>query len=163
MLVNQKTCMNFLPRSWRIAKLYGLTLQTIRFHPRCVDFVFLCIFLCLYVWYFLYVWYIWCIIFPAWQDYKESEDPSKFKSEKTGRGPLVGKWQQTSNPVMTCYKLVTVEFKWFGLQTKVESMIQKVRSFTCKKIADHVSRRLRGGFSSTSIDKSSAGWIDGMG
>lgn len=60
------------------------------------------------------------------QDYKEAQDPAKFKSEKTGRGPLVGKWQQSCNPVMTCYKLVTVEFKWFGLQTKVESMIQKV-------------------------------------
>jgi hypothetical protein len=29
------------------------------------------------------------------------------------------------NPVMTCYKLVTVEFKWFGLQTRVENFIQK--------------------------------------
>ncbi|RWS16681.1 phosphatidylinositol transfer protein alpha isoform-like protein, partial [Dinothrombium tinctorium] len=31
----------------------------------------------------------------------------------------------TVSPVMTCYKLVTVEFKWFGLQNKVESFIQK--------------------------------------
>ena len=28
-------------------------------------------------------------------DYKPHEDPAKFKSEKTGRGPLVGKWQDT--------------------------------------------------------------------
>ena len=28
-------------------------------------------------------------------DYKPDEDPSKYKSEKTGRGPLVGKWQET--------------------------------------------------------------------
>jgi hypothetical protein len=28
------------------------------------------------------------------------------------------------DPVMTCYKLVTTEFKWFGLQNKVESFIQ---------------------------------------
>jgi hypothetical protein len=28
-------------------------------------------------------------------DYKPTEDPSKFHSEKTGRGPLVGKWQGT--------------------------------------------------------------------
>jgi hypothetical protein len=29
----------------------------------------------------------------------------------------------TVDPVMTCYKLVTAEFKWFGLQNKVESFI----------------------------------------
>jgi hypothetical protein len=56
---------------------------------------------------------------------KETEDPSKFKSEKTCRGPLTGDWKTTSKPVMTCYKLVTVEFKWFGIQSKVESFIQK--------------------------------------
>lgn len=33
---------------------------------------------------------------------------------------------------MTCYKLVTCEFKWFGLQTRVEGFIQKAerRLFT---------------------------------
>jgi hypothetical protein len=25
-------------------------------------------------------------------DYKEGEDPTKFRSERTGRGPLVGQW-----------------------------------------------------------------------
>lgn len=66
-------------------------------------------------------------------DYKEDEDPSKFKSQKTGRGPLVGKdWKHNVQPVMTCYKLVTCEFKWFGLQTRVEGFIQKAerRLFT---------------------------------
>lgn len=59
-------------------------------------------------------------------DYKEDEDPTKFKSVKTDRGPLVGpNWKNNVNPVMTCYKLVTVEFKWFGLQTRVENFIQK--------------------------------------
>ncbi|KAJ1677590.1 hypothetical protein EV182_005856, partial [Spiromyces aspiralis] len=29
-------------------------------------------------------------------------------------------------PHMTCYKLVTAEFKWFGLQTFVEALIHKV-------------------------------------
>ena len=58
-------------------------------------------------------------------DYKPEEDPAKYKSEKTGRGPLVDKWQDTVDPVMTCYKLVTAKFKWFGLQTKVESFIMK--------------------------------------
>lgn len=57
----------------------------------------------------------------------------RFKSEKTGRGPLVGpEWKNKVNPVMTCYKLVTCEFKWFGLQSRVESFIQKTerRLFT---------------------------------
>ena len=56
-------------------------------------------------------------------DYKQDEDPTKFKSLKTGRGPLTGDWKNTVDPVMTCYKLVTAEFKWFGLQNKVESFI----------------------------------------
>jgi len=65
-------------------------------------------------------------------DYKPHEDPSKFKSHKTNRGPLVGKWHDSVQPVMTCYKLVTAEFKWFGLQTRVESFIMKAerRLFT---------------------------------
>jgi len=70
-------------------------------------------------------------IAPA--DYKPTEDPTKFKSEKTGRGPLVEEgWKNNVNPVMTCYKLVTCEFKWFGLQTRVENFIQKTerRLFT---------------------------------
>ena len=58
-------------------------------------------------------------------DYREATDPTRFKSNKTGRGPLSGNWIKTSDPVMTCYKLVTCEFKWLGLQTKVESFIQK--------------------------------------
>ncbi|GLV37018.1 vibrator [Carabus blaptoides fortunei] len=59
-------------------------------------------------------------------DFKPDEDPTKFKSEKTGRGPLVGPdWKNSVQPVMTCYKLVTVEFKWFGLQTRIENFIQK--------------------------------------
>ncbi|XP_026293040.1 phosphatidylinositol transfer protein alpha isoform isoform X1 [Frankliniella occidentalis] len=66
-------------------------------------------------------------------DYKSSEDPKIFKSEKTGRGPLTDeKWTDKVNPVMTCYKLVTVEFKWFGLQNRIENFIQKAerRLFT---------------------------------
>lgn len=54
-------------------------------------------------------------------DYKANEDPSKFKSEKCGRGPLTGPdWKRNVKPVMTAYKLVTIEFKWLGLQNKVE-------------------------------------------
>ncbi|KAI8320575.1 phosphatidylinositol transfer protein beta isoform [Martensiomyces pterosporus] len=58
--------------------------------------------------------------------YKKEEDPKLFRSEKTGRGPLTSQdWRDTCEPVMTCYKLVTAEFKWFGLQTAVESFIHK--------------------------------------
>ncbi|CAJ0633274.1 16507_t:CDS:2 [Entrophospora sp. SA101] len=51
------------------------------------------------------------------KDYKEDEDPTLYHSRKTGRGPL------KVTPVMTCYKLVTVEFKWRGIQSKIEAFI----------------------------------------
>ena len=64
------------------------------------------------------------------QDYKPTEDPTRFKSSKTGRGPLIGpNWERSVNPVMCCYKLVTVEFKWWGLQNKVEKFIHRVIVF----------------------------------
>ena len=65
-------------------------------------------------------------------DYKVKSDPSKFKSVKTSRGPLHGKWIPAVEPVMTCYKLVTCKFKWFGLQGRIENFIQKAerRIFT---------------------------------
>jgi len=64
-------------------------------------------------------------------DYKAKEDPSKFKSAG-GRGPLNGTWRQTVEPVMTAYKLVSIEFKWLGLQNKVEkyAMETERRLFT---------------------------------
>ncbi|CAG0915808.1 unnamed protein product [Notodromas monacha] len=61
-------------------------------------------------------------------DFKPDQDPTKFKSKKTGRGPLTGEWINKTvlvDPVMTCYKLVTCEFKWFGVQTRAENFIQK--------------------------------------
>lgn len=58
-------------------------------------------------------------------DYKADLDPQKFKSQKTERGPLLGNWRENCQPVMTAYKLVVVEFKWWGLQSRVESFIQK--------------------------------------
>jgi len=66
-------------------------------------------------------------------DYKQQWDPKLFKSEKTGRGPLSDKnWKSTVEPVMCAYKLVTVHFKWFGLQGRVEKFIQNAerRIFT---------------------------------
>ena len=61
------------------------------------------------------------------QDYKEDEDPTKFLSTKTGRGQLKPDWKDTTRPIMCAYKLVTVEFKWFGLQSRVEKFIQTVQ------------------------------------
>lgn len=61
----------------------------------------------------------------ATNDYKADEDPSKFHSEKTGRGPLASDWKERKDdyPLMTCCKLYDINFKWWGLQTKVESVI----------------------------------------
>lgn len=63
-------------------------------------------------------------------DYKPEEDPAQFKSVKTGRGPLGPNWKKelvtkTDCPRMCAYKLVTVKFKWWGMQTRMESFIQK--------------------------------------
>lgn len=58
-------------------------------------------------------------------DYKAEDDPEKFKSAKTGRGPLLSTepWQKSCQPYMCCYKLVREKFKWFGIQNRVESLI----------------------------------------
>ncbi|KAJ2439080.1 hypothetical protein GGI03_008878, partial [Coemansia sp. RSA 2337] len=56
--------------------------------------------------------------------YKESEDPKLYKATKAERGPLSTEdWMETCEPVMTCYKLLTVEFGWWGFQTAVERYI----------------------------------------
>uniref|UniRef100_A0A8C5HX09 Phosphatidylinositol transfer protein beta isoform n=1 Tax=Gouania willdenowi TaxID=441366 RepID=A0A8C5HX09_GOUWI len=76
-------------------------------------------------------------------DYKEHEDPAKFKSVKTGRGPLGPTWKtelltNTDCPRMCAYKLVTVKFKWWGLQTKMESFIHEQE----KRIFNNFHRQL---------------------
>ncbi|KAM9733361.1 phosphatidylinositol transfer protein alpha isoform-like [Menidia menidia] len=86
------------------------------------------------------------------KDYKAEQDPAIFKTKKTGRGPLGPDWKkELSNnpncPHMCAYKLVTVEFKWLGLQNKMENFIQKVE----KRLFTHFHRQLF-----CSIDK----WID---
>eukprot|EP01116_Phalansterium_solitarium_P010935 TRINITY_DN26536_c0_g1_i1.p1 TRINITY_DN26536_c0_g1~~TRINITY_DN26536_c0_g1_i1.p1 ORF type:complete len:328 (-),score=106.58 TRINITY_DN26536_c0_g1_i1:82-1065(-) len=53
----------------------------------------------------------------------ESEDPTKFKSQKSGRGPLKKGWQKEAKPVMCAYKLLTVKCKIFGLQNKLEKWL----------------------------------------
>jgi len=62
-------------------------------------------------------------------DYDPHTDPTKYVSEKTGRGPLKNepgrKWMHIVDPVMTCYKLITIEFKWWGLQGQMEAFIMR--------------------------------------
>jgi len=58
-------------------------------------------------------------------DIKPETSPSLFVSKKTGRGHLQPNWKKTAEPVMCAYKLVTVHFRWFGLQTLVESFAHK--------------------------------------
>lgn len=151
--------MNFQPTNWRSEKWCPLISQTIRFRqPITMS-----------------------------QKIQQSESPyfqhylmtdmtkltysilfCRFQSEKTGRGPLTGPdWIKNVSPVMTCYKLVTCEFKWFGFQSKVESFIQKTerRLFTkfhrwvihdsnCVAISIILIARL--------AVKYFAGWIAGM-
>ncbi|GFO41174.1 phosphatidylinositol transfer protein alpha isoform [Plakobranchus ocellatus] len=59
------------------------------------------------------------------KDYKPEWDPCLVGSPKAGRAPLpkdkTGEWMNQVSPVMTCYKVVKVWFKWFGLQNRMES------------------------------------------
>ncbi|XP_068166753.1 phosphatidylinositol transfer protein alpha isoform-like [Antennarius striatus] len=71
------------------------------------------------------------------RDYKPEEDPTLFKSTKTGRGPLGPNWKEelAANPDwprMCAYKLVTADFKWFGMRDSMEHFAQEqeMRLFT---------------------------------
>ena len=59
-------------------------------------------------------------------EYKADEDPCKFKSVRTGRGPLLPGWINKQQPLICVYKLICIEFKVFGLQTKVESYLKNM-------------------------------------
>lgn len=55
-----------------------------------------------------------------------TDDPREYKSEVTGRGPLVGQdWEKKQSQVMWCYKVVIIEMKIWGLQTKVETKLME--------------------------------------
>ncbi|OQV25243.1 Membrane-associated phosphatidylinositol transfer protein 1 [Hypsibius exemplaris] len=62
-------------------------------------------------------------------DYKASEDPKLFVSQKTGRGPLTDSWREDyarnpkKGPVMCAYKLCRVKFAYWGAETKTEKFI----------------------------------------
>ncbi|XP_055296893.1 protein retinal degeneration B isoform X2 [Sitodiplosis mosellana] len=73
-------------------------------------------------------------------DYDESEDPTLYISSKTKRGPLSESWledywnevkdkmQPTSRnmSLMCAYKLCRVEFRYWGMQTKLEKFIHDI-------------------------------------
>ncbi|KAJ4725971.1 Phosphatidylinositol transfer protein [Melia azedarach] len=52
-----------------------------------------------------------------------SIDFSKFKSKSTGRGPLLNSWQERCNPVMTAYKLVTIDAPYWGFGYRLEQAL----------------------------------------
>ncbi|KAG8371370.1 hypothetical protein BUALT_Bualt13G0080600 [Buddleja alternifolia] len=47
-------------------------------------------------------------------------DFSQFQSAISGRGPLLDGWQEQCDPVMTAYKLVTLEMPYWGFGSKLE-------------------------------------------
>jgi len=78
-------------------------------------------------------------------DYRKETDPKLYNHEESGRKSLGENWLQAIQQeckiiqeqrpldaideptVMTCYKLVSVQFKWFGLQNRVENYIQSAQ------------------------------------
>jgi len=60
------------------------------------------------------------------QYYKAEEDPTQWRSEKKERGPLAKGWQKSQDPIMCCYKCVSIEFRYTGFQKKVESYMDKM-------------------------------------
>ncbi|CAH1718054.1 unnamed protein product [Chironomus riparius] len=70
-------------------------------------------------------------------DYVREEDPTLYVSEKTGRGPLWESWvedywtevkgkkqpTEKNMALMCAYKLCKVEFRYWGMQTKLEKFI----------------------------------------
>nr|XP_046243448.1 membrane-associated phosphatidylinositol transfer protein 2-like isoform X2 [Scatophagus argus] len=65
-------------------------------------------------------------------DYKVEEDTRLYKSVKTQRGPLRDDWIEEYNnnpgktPIMCAYKLCKVEFRYWGMQSKIERFIHDV-------------------------------------
>uniref|UniRef100_A0A2R9CMJ0 Phosphatidylinositol transfer protein membrane associated 1 n=1 Tax=Pan paniscus TaxID=9597 RepID=A0A2R9CMJ0_PANPA len=62
-------------------------------------------------------------------EYKAEEDPRLYRSVKTGRGPLSDDWARTAaqtGPLMCAYKLCKVEFRYWGMQAKIEQFIHDV-------------------------------------
>lgn len=69
-------------------------------------------------------------------EYKTEEDPKLFQSTKTHRGPLSDNWIEEYKrrllPVMCAYKLCKVEFRYWGMQSKIERFIHDTGEHTRK-------------------------------
>ncbi|XP_046450431.1 protein retinal degeneration B-like isoform X2 [Daphnia pulex] len=77
---------------------------------------------------------------PTASDYVKEEDPCVYISRKTGRGPLSDSWIQdywreckgqtlplsNGKAIMCAYKLCRVEFKYWGMQAKIERFIHDI-------------------------------------
>ncbi|XP_046390635.1 protein retinal degeneration B isoform X2 [Ischnura elegans] len=73
-------------------------------------------------------------------DYVKEEDPKLYISEKTSRGPLIETWLEdywndvkgkkqptpSGKSLMCAYKLCKVEFRYWGMQSKIEKFIHDV-------------------------------------
>ncbi|XP_034239882.1 protein retinal degeneration B isoform X2 [Thrips palmi] len=73
-------------------------------------------------------------------EYVPQEDPKQYVSQKTGRGPLTDNWLDeywdecksktmptpSGKALMCAYKLCRVEFRYWGMQTKLEKFIHDV-------------------------------------
>ncbi|XP_069485073.1 membrane-associated phosphatidylinositol transfer protein 1 isoform X2 [Ambystoma mexicanum] len=61
-------------------------------------------------------------------EYKIEEDPKLYRSAKTGRGPLGEDWIEefAHHAIMCAYKLCKVEFRYWGMQSKIEQFIHDV-------------------------------------
>lgn len=68
-------------------------------------------------------------------EYLVEEDPKLYQSVKTKRGPLSDDWIEEINqnsgesPVMCAYKLCKVEFRYWGMQSKIERFIHDVGKY----------------------------------
>ncbi|CAH1397917.1 unnamed protein product [Nezara viridula] len=77
---------------------------------------------------------------PHGTDYVKEEDPALYVSQKTNRGPLSETWLEdywaeckgksmplpNGKSIMCAYKLCKVEFRYWGMQTKLEKFIHDV-------------------------------------
>ncbi|XP_054905196.1 membrane-associated phosphatidylinositol transfer protein 2-like isoform X6 [Poeciliopsis prolifica] len=77
-------------------------------------------------------------------EYISEEDPKLYTSAKTQRGPLQEDWIVEYNnnpgktPIMCAYKLCKVEFRYWGMQSKIERFIHDVG---LRKVMVHAHRQ----------------------
>uniref|UniRef100_A0A3P9QBP5 Phosphatidylinositol transfer protein membrane associated 2 n=1 Tax=Poecilia reticulata TaxID=8081 RepID=A0A3P9QBP5_POERE len=77
-------------------------------------------------------------------EYISEEDPKLYTSAKTQRGPLQDDWIEEYNdnpgktPIMCAYKLCKVEFRYWGMQSKIERFIHDVG---LRKVMVHAHRQ----------------------